>query len=39
LGVARRQAVNANQVFYCRKKDREERLDKSQSGKLLGSFL
>ncbi len=33
--VARRHAVNANQVFYWRKKYREGRLGKSQSGKLL----
>jgi transposase len=33
--VARRHAVNANQVFYWRKKYREGRLGKSQSSKLL----
>ena len=33
--VARRHAVNANQVFYWRKKYREERLDKGPSSKLL----
>ena len=33
--VARRHAVNANQVFYWRKKYREGRLGKSQSTKLL----
>jgi transposase len=33
--VARRHAVNANQVFYWRKKYREGRLGKSQSNKLL----
>src|SRR5271168_3901109 len=33
--VARRHAVNANQVFYWRKKFREGRLDKSPSNKLL----
>ena len=33
--VARRHAVNANQVFYWRKKYREGRLGKNQSGKLL----
>jgi len=33
--VARRHAVNANQVFYWRKKYREGRLDKNQSSKLL----
>jgi transposase len=33
--VARRQAVNANQVFYWRKKYREGRLGKSQPSKLL----
>src|SRR4030081_3041926 len=33
--VARRRAVNANQVFYWRKKYRERRLGKSQSSKLL----
>jgi transposase len=33
--VARRHAVNANQVFYWRKKYREGRLDKSQPSKLL----
>ena|SRR5215831_6220603 len=33
--VARRHAVNANQVFYWRKKYREGRLGKSPSGKLL----
>src|SRR3981189_912019 len=31
--VARRHAVNANQVFYWRKKDREGRLGKGQSRK------
>jgi transposase len=33
--VARRHAVNANQVFYWRKKYREGRLGKNQSSKLL----
>jgi transposase-like protein len=33
--VARRHAVNANQVFYWRKKYREGLLGKSPSGKLL----
>jgi transposase len=33
--VARRHAVNANQVFYWRKKYREGRLGKSQPSKLL----
>jgi transposase len=33
--VARRHAVNANQVFYWRKKYREGRLGKHQSSKLL----
>jgi transposase len=33
--VARRHAVNANQVFYWRKKYREERLGKRHSSKLL----
>jgi transposase len=33
--VARRHAVNANQVFYWRKKYREGRLGKSRSSKLL----
>src|SRR6202158_188609 len=33
--VARRHAVNANQIFYWRKKYREGRLGKSQSSKLL----
>jgi transposase len=33
--VARRHAVNANQVFYWRKKYREGRLGKKQSSKLL----
>lgn len=33
--VARRNAVNANQVFYWRKKYREGQLGKSQSSKLL----
>jgi transposase len=33
--VAQRHAVNANQVFYWRKKYREGRLGKSQSSKLL----
>ena len=33
--VARRHAVNANQVFYWRKKYREGRLGNSQSNKLL----
>jgi transposase len=33
--VARRHAVNANQVFYWRKKYREGRLDKGPSSKLL----
>ena len=33
--VARRHAVNANQVFYWRKKYREGRLGKSSSSKLL----
>src|SRR6201984_683815 len=33
--VARQHAVNANQVFYWRKKYREGRLGKSQSSKLL----
>jgi transposase len=33
--VARRHAVNANQVFYWRKKYREGRLGNSQSSKLL----
>jgi len=33
--VARRHAVNANQVFYWRKKYREGRLGKKQSNKLL----
>jgi transposase len=33
--VARRHAVNANQVFYWRKKYREGRLGKSPSHKLL----
>jgi transposase len=33
--VARRHAVNANQVFYWRKKYREGRLGKSRSNKLL----
>ena len=33
--VARRHAVNANQVFYWRKRYREGRLGKRQSSKLL----
>ena len=33
--VARRHAINANQVFYWRKKYREGRLGKGQSSKLL----
>ena len=33
--VARRHAVNANQVFYWRKKYREGRLGKNQSSRLL----
>jgi len=33
--VARRHDVNANQVFYWRKKYREERLGESSPGKLL----
>jgi transposase len=33
--VARRHAVNANQVFYWRKKYREGRLGKNQSSNLL----
>src|SRR5437879_6609599 len=33
--VARRHGVNANQVFYWRKKYREGRLGKNQSSKLL----
>jgi transposase len=33
--VARRHVVNANQVFYWRKKYREGRLGKNQSNKLL----
>src|SRR5437899_3668751 len=33
--VARRHAINANQVFYWRKKYREGRLGKNQSNKLL----
>ncbi len=33
--VARRHAVNANQVFYWRKRYREGRLGKNQSSKLL----
>ena len=33
--VARRHAVNANQVFYWRKKYREGRLGQSRSSKLL----
>jgi len=33
--VARRHAINANQVFYWRKQYREERLGKNQSSKLL----
>ena len=33
--VARRHALNANQVFYWRKKYREGRLGKNQSSKLL----
>jgi len=33
--IARRHAVNANQVFYWRKKYREGRLGKNQSSKLL----
>src|SRR6266481_1326612 len=33
--VARRHAVNANQVFYWRKKYREERLGKGRSSTLL----
>jgi transposase len=33
--VARRHTVNANQVFYWRKKYREGRLGESRSGKLL----
>jgi transposase len=33
--VARRHAVNANQVFYWRKKYREGRLGKNHSSKLL----
>ena len=33
--VARRHAVNANQVFYWRKKYREGRLGENQSSKLL----
>src|ERR1700747_180807 len=33
--VARRHAVNANQVFYWRKKYREGRLGKKQSSRLL----
>ena len=33
--VARRHAVNANQVFYWRKKYHEGRLGKNQSSKLL----
>jgi transposase len=37
--VARRHAVNANQVFYWRKKYREGRLGKSQSNKLLPVIL
>jgi len=37
--VARRHAVNANQVFYWRKKYREGRLGKSQSSKLLPVIL
>src|ERR1700746_2814191 len=37
--VARRHAVNANQVFYWRKKYREGRLGTSQSSKLLPVIL
>jgi transposase len=37
--VARRHAVNANQVFYWRKKYREGRLGKSPSNKLLPVIL
>jgi transposase len=37
--VARRHAVNANQVFYWRKKYREGRLGKNQSSKLLPVIL
>ena len=37
--VARRHAVNANQVFYWRKKYREGRLGESSSGKLLAVTL
>src|SRR5712671_2582148 len=37
--VARRHAVNANQVFYWRKKYREGRLGKNQSSKLLAVTL
>src|SRR6202051_1392909 len=37
--VARRHAVNANQVFYWRKRYREGRLGKKQSGKLLPATL
>jgi transposase len=37
--VARRHAVNANQVFYWRKKYREGRLGKSRSNKLLPVIL
>ena len=33
--VARRHAINANQVFYWRKQYREERLGKNQCSKLL----
>ena len=33
--VAQRHAVNANQVFYLRKKDCKGRLGKRQSSKLL----
>lgn len=33
--VARRHAINANQVFYWRKQHREGRLGKNQSSKLL----
>lgn len=33
--VARRHAINANQVFYWRKQYREGRLGKNQSSKLL----
>ena len=37
--VARRHGVNANQVFYWRKKYREGRLGKNQSSKLLAVTL